>query len=274
MPLDLSSALASSKFKPGVVTAVVRLSGGVPSYFAAKRAIEKYGRENVVCLFADTRMEDEDLYRFLGQATESLGVNTRWIAEGRTPWEVMFDERLIGNSRRDPCSKILKRHFMDRWMKANGYTPENSIVVVGLTWDEHHRLDTFRERMYPQPVDAPLCDPPYLDRDQMCSMLRAEGIEPPRLYGLGFSHNNCGGFCIKAGQAQFRLLLKYFPKRYAEHEAKEEALRAIVGDHSIMRDRRGGESKPLTMKSFREQIEVNEAHFDCHDWGGCGCAID
>jgi len=45
-------------------------------------------------------------------------------------------------------------------------------------------------------------------KDEMMAWLVREGIALPRLYGLGFSHNNCGGFCIKAGQANFKLLLE------------------------------------------------------------------
>ena len=43
---------------------IVMYGGGLPSYEAAKRSIDRYGRESVEIWFADTRMEDEDLYRF------------------------------------------------------------------------------------------------------------------------------------------------------------------------------------------------------------------
>jgi hypothetical protein len=64
------------------------------------------------------------------------------------------------------------------------------------------------------------------------------------------------------------------PDRYAQHEREEEALRSYLGkDVAVMRDRRGGQSRPMTMKEFRERIEAGAVH-DRHDWGGCGCAID
>ena len=107
----------------------------------------------------------------------------------------------------------------------------------------------------------------------MLAELRTLGIEPPRAYAWGFPHNNCGGFCVKAGQAQFALLLRTRPKRYAFHEREEEATRAEIGDFSVMKDRRGGKLKPLTMRQLRERIEAGE-NFDRDDWGGCGCALD
>ena len=88
-------------------------------------------------------------------------------------------------------------------------------------------------------------------------------------------NQNCGGACVKAGQAQWALLLRVMPDRYRENEEEEEATRAIVGDFSILRDRRGGEAKILTLKQFRERIErQGNLGFDKHEWGGCGCAIE
>lgn len=123
-------------------------------------------------------------------------------------------------------------------------------------------------------VEAPMTEAPYLTKDQLCAEVRRRGFEPPRLYALGFPHANCGGFCVKAGQAHFKRFLEVFPERYAAHEAKEEALRAALGkDASVMRDRRRGKSLPLTMRAFRERVEANET-IDLFDWGGCGCAVD
>jgi hypothetical protein len=115
---------------------------------------------------------------------------------------------------------------------------------------------------------------PYLSKADILKTLVASGIEPPRLYKLGFPHNNCGGFCVKAGQAQFAKLLEHFPDRYRDHERKEWETREIIGsDVTILRDRRGGKTKPMTLTAFRERVEAGET-FDRSDWGGCACAID
>ena len=98
---------------------VVQFSGGVGSWAAAKRVAERHGTRDMVLLFADVRAEHSDLYRFLRDASLNIGVPVTIISDGRTPMEVMSDERLIGNSRRDPCSKILKRKLLDRWCKTH-----------------------------------------------------------------------------------------------------------------------------------------------------------
>jgi hypothetical protein len=43
---------------------IVNFSGGACSFWAAHRVIQKHGKENVILLFADTMIEDEDLVRF------------------------------------------------------------------------------------------------------------------------------------------------------------------------------------------------------------------
>ncbi len=119
----------------------------------------------------------------------------------------------------------------------------------------------------------PLFDEPNLDPDQILDWMRSEGIRPPRLYEMGFTHNNCGGFCIKAGQASFARLLSKLPERYAEHEALEGYCRAIGINGTVLRDRRGGKITPMTLKTFRLRLEKKASDFDCNDEGGCGCAL-
>ena len=65
---------------------------------------------------------------------------------------------------------------------------------------------------------------PLLDKIELIQELNNMGIETPRLYKLGFMHNNCGGFCFKAGMGHFKLLLEKMPERYKYHEEKEQAL--------------------------------------------------
>jgi hypothetical protein len=250
--------------------AIVQFSGGTGSWMAAQRAIDELGRDNVELLFADTKMEDEDLYRFLDDAEHQLGVPLHRIADGRTPWQVFSDKRFLGNPRVDLCSRILKRELLRAWI--DEHCDVTTLVVFGIDWTEQHRLDRATPRWVPYSVWGPLCDPPYLDKGQILDALRNAGIEPPRLYSLGFPHNNCGGFCVKAGQAQFDLLLRVMPERYAWHEAQEERLRTELGKPvAVMVDRRGGGlRRPLTMRQFRERTQP----IDPDDWGGCGCAVD
>lgn len=258
-------------------------SGGVGSWAAAKRVAERHGTEGLVLLFADTLIEDADLYRFIDQAAANVGAPLVKIAEGRTPWEVMRDEKIIGNSRFDPCSKILKRKFLDKWRNEH-CDPDKTTIYVGIDWTESHRLEAIQGRTKPWRYEAPMCDPPYISKPEMIAELRRQGIEPPRLYALGFPHNNCGGQCIKAGQAQWELLLRTNREAYLEREQWEEDMRTMLAervanggrgtaDHSIMKERIGGVSIPLTLRRFRLRVEEQPHMFDQNEWGGCACGV-
>jgi hypothetical protein len=239
----------------------------------------------MVLLFADTRMEDQDLYRFLVQAAQNVGAPLVCIADGRTPWEVFEDEKFIGNSRVDPCSKILKRQLLRRWMQDN-CDPKDTVAYVGLGWQESHRFlgqsgrKGLKERAAETgwTFEAPMCEEPYMDEYGVLAWLKAENIKPAKLYEEGFPHNNCGGFCVKAGHAHFAHLLKMRPDTYRFHEEKEQQLREKLGrdDISILTDRRGGTKTPITLRQLRERIESNQQlTFDeSMEWGGCGCAIE
>lgn len=253
---------------------VVNFSGGVGSWAAARRVADRYGTEGLTLLFADTLGEDEDLYRFLPEAAADVGGTLVRVADGRTIWEVFRDERYLGNTRVDPCSKILKRQQLDRWREEN-CDPEHTTVYIGIDWTEEHRLEGVRARLPRWTVEAPMCEAPYLSKADMLGLLRERGIRPPRLYEMGFPHNNCGGFCVKAGQAHFAHGLKMLPERYAEWERAEQAMRDQLGrdDIAILRDRTGGKAKALPLKMFRERIERGNQG-DRHEWGGCGCAVE
>lgn len=277
-------------------------SGGAGSWATAKRVAERHGTDELTLLFADTLIEDEDLYRFVEQAAENVGAPLERIAEGRDPWEVFFDVRFLGNSQVDPCSRVLKRELLRHWLEDN-CDPASTIVYLGISWDERHRYDGAIPRWAPWTVEAPMIEKPYLGKTEILQELERAGIKPPRLYELGFAHNNCGGFCVKGGQAQFERLLRTMPERYAYHERREQELREFLdADVAIIRDRgfperlaykgwarsdverRAGvgwvhrasgeklpNAVPVTMRAFRERLEKQPSLFDSTEWAGCGC---
>lgn len=252
-------------------------SGGIGSWMAARRFTEQTG-EKLTLLFADTKIEDEDLYRFLNETVISLkktsNIDFFKLSEGRTPWQVFEDVKFIGNTRVDPCSRVLKRELMERWR--NQHCDKNvSTLIYGIDWTEVNRLEKIKKRLPEWKIKAPMTEPPFFSKKEMLNELKKENIEIPKLYKLGFPHNNCGGFCVKAGQAQFELLYRKMPERYAHHEKQEkETMKKIKTQSTILRDRRGGKTKPLSLENFRKQIELKPDSFDKHEFGGCGCALD
>lgn len=249
---------------------IVLFSGGLGSYFTTKRLIENgIPKEDIILLFTDTKVEDEDLYRFLDDAEKKLEIPITRFSDGRDIWQVFKDVRYLGNSRRDPCSRVLKRELSREFVKQFG--PKNCIIYLGFDWTEIHRLEKAIEAWKPYQIDAPLCNAPYIDKNDMKRMIEEDGIRLPRLYELQFQHNNCGGGCVKAGIGHFAHLLDVFPERFALWEQKEQEIREYLGkDVSILRRTRDGVRTNFTLKQLREEREsLNNAEL-C-DIGGCGC---
>lgn len=295
----------------GTLQHIVQCSGGKGSYGAAKRVANRYGIERLTLLFADTQIEDQDLYAFLEDVAEDIGVPVTYIADGRNPFEVFKDVRYLGNTRSDPCSRILKRDLLRHYMEEH-FDPNNTVLYLGIDWTEEHRFTSAQKRYHSMGwrVEAPLLWDPVIHPHQILKAMEHKGITVPRLYKMGFPHNNCGGGCVKAGQAEFVRLLENFPERFKWWMEQEEEVAEHIGSEvTILRDRSkksiaqahgweasdlrnihglegrlrayeapDGTELPLSVTlSLRELAHRHEVDPDSIDWtdsGGCGCAID
>ncbi len=246
---------------------IVAFSGGLSSFEVARRLVLEYGPEAVECVFTDTKTEDEDLYRFLRETIAYLGCPLVTLADGRDIWQVFEDVRFHGNSRVDPCSRILKREMFAKYLE--GADKSTTILYYGIGASEAHRFDRLVERWVGWHVEAPLIAT-GTTKEQILVELDKIGIAPPRLYEMGFEHNNCGGFCVKTGQRQMEHLLKVMPERYAYHEAKQEALFKIIEPHGFIRRTTNGGLAYLSLKQFRELVEAKQPIQRFED-GACAC---
>jgi hypothetical protein len=256
---------------------IVSLSGGTASAVAAGRVLERYGRENVTLWFADTSWEDEDLYRFLGDLESYWKVPIHRFKDGRTPLQVAEDHYIIPNQRRAPCSYDLKIKPFLNFIKG---MPRPLTVHLGLDFTEQHRMTRPKEEYEKMPgvtVDSPLMwEPVALPPHRRVT--EAWGIETPRLYRMGFPHNNCGGRCIRQGFKEWQRLKHTFPGRFSEVANWEQLQRAKGGkraNYAIARDRRGGEVKPLTLHEIAnvmgEQLPLGVAAESNEDIISCFC---
>jgi 3'-phosphoadenosine 5'-phosphosulfate sulfotransferase (PAPS reductase)/FAD synthetase len=249
---------------------IVLYSGGLGSYFTAKRLIESgVSKDDIILLFTDTKVEDEDLYRFLQESTTKLGIPLTDFSDGRDIWQVFHDRKFLGNSRIDPCSVDLKRKMSRKFIKQ--FTPDECIIYLGFDWTEMNRFEKAQRAWLPYIIKSPLCEPPYLDKEDMKVLIAEDGIELPRLYKMGFAHNNCGGGCVKAGIGHFAKLYKEFPERFKVWEDKEQETREYIGkDVTILRRQKDGVRTNLTLSQLRQEIDTLTNSELC-DIGGCGC---
>jgi hypothetical protein len=258
------------------VIRVVMFSGGIGSWATARRVADTHGTDGLVLLFADTLVEDEDTYRFLHDAAVQVGGELVKVADGRTPFEVFHDDHFLGNARLANCSKFLKQKPCRDWLETN-VPPDDATLYVGIDWTEMHRLPAIVNGWSPWTVEAPLTVPPLYDKISMVDQARRAGLEPPAAYAAGFPHANClAQGCVRGGQAYWHLLLRDRPEVYAATEAEEQKVRATDwgADATMLRDRTGGTTTPLTLREFRLRLERQPSLLDADEWGGCGCFTD
>jgi hypothetical protein len=238
---------------------VVSVSGGLSSIEALERSLATYGRDTVYAVFADVGTviengrvvcgEDEDLIRFMGEAEEYLGVSINRISHHKYKniWDCFFGEKFMGNTRIDTCSKFLKRETLGRWISAF----ENPIRIIGFSWMEKSRSDRYLK--YFPDAEFPLCLPPYLTNEDIARKWESRGIRRSRSYSDGFSHDNCGGMCVKMGIGQAWTLWKLRPWRYEYAERREKEFRKTVSMKATI-FRKSGE--PITMEALRLEFEA------------------
>lgn len=234
---------------------IIAFSGGLGSFETARLVVAKHGKAAVECVFTDTTTEDEDLYRFVKDTIAFLDCKFIHIKDGRDIWDVFEDVSFQGNSRIDPCSRVLKREPFARYLDETRADPLDTTIYYGIGGHEKHRTEALTQRWAPFPVRFPLIEH-GTTKEHILFYLDSLSIEPPRLYELGFEHNNCGGFCVKTGQRQMAHLLQVFPKTYAYHEQRQEQLFSRIGQHGFIRRTVDGELRYLSLKEFRELVEA------------------
>ena len=216
------------------------------SYLTLTRCLAKF--DKVVAVFCDTLAEDGDTYRFIDDVEAKTGVELVRLCVGKTPLELCFEHNFIFNSRVAICNKVLKTKPFNEWLKLNYPDPETAVIAMGIDWMETRRCPAITRGYAPYEVIFPLCDKPWLTKEQMLERLKSDGIEPPRMYGLGYSHSNCGGCCVKAGIGHYRNMLRVDPIRFREVENKEQRLRDRIGKDVSILKRKG---KPYTLRQLR-----------------------
>lgn len=333
----------TGKGDPDGDTCIVMYGGGVTSYEAARRSIERFGPDRTEVWFADTNIEDQDLYRFNRQVQDLLGIRfERFSNNNDTIWDVFFRERALGNSRIDPCSKYLKRkplrealdarysffkcgacgwfgedpevlnfrtlargkpwplaicpncepddeamrsdlqeareraelqdlrndrgaELRDRltlWSALEPADKDGHTVRIVLGMDDIEDCDRINKAMgywHPYRTWFPLTGETAVFKATIMDQLAEQGVLPPRLYKWGFQHNNCGGFCVKAGLGQMAHLYATMPERYMEHAMMEQKFRETINPNvSIFTQTRDGVKRPLTMLELKDRIEAGE----------------
>lgn len=233
---------------------IVSFSSGLSSAITCDRVINKFGLDNTTIVFMDTKIEDDDNYRFMNDCQKKWNKEIIILTEGRTPYKVFRDEHVIPNSRVAPCTKRLKIDMFKKWLKEQD---KDSVIYIGYDYQELHRVEKTKsnyESMGFQ-VDFPLLWKPYEFRKYSQVVKEDWGIEPPRMYELGYTHANCGGRCVKQGQGDWIRTLINFPDRFAEVENWENNMRknSVNEPYTLLMS----QGSNLSLTDLRKRYEGN-----------------
>ena len=253
---------------------VCSVSGGVTSWMMSRLVKDHYMKlgDELVLLFADTLVEDVDTYRFLEATEDDLGEKIIRISDGRTPWELFWDKKFLGNSRVALCSQILKRDLLGRWRREN-CEKDTSVHYVGLDWMEVNRFENHRRALLPWVARAPLIDR-LMDKKECIEEAERRGMPVPVAYSQGFAHSNCGGMCVRAGKGHWGRLYRIYPDRFMHALKKEEELQVYLEKPvTILKEVKAGKSVRLSLRELKERLDSSPELFPEDDGGGCGCAL-
>jgi hypothetical protein len=248
---------------------VVSIGGGLTStVFLPERVIAQHGAANVTLVMARLPNEDPDVWRLCDAVEARLGVPITYIGRGLTPWDVFYQQGMMGSSRVDLCSRMLKREVLLAYMQAH-HDPATTVLHVGITANEIERMIAVRANWGRNgwTVDAPLSDGAFLTRAEQMAACEARFGFVPRLYRYGFDHNNCGGACVKAGHRSWARLLWYLPDVYAWWETNEARFQVEhATDATILRNWHKDRDPKLSLRAFRLRCE--------RWWAGCLPGMD
>lgn len=227
---------------------IIFFSGGKSSFAVADYVKTQHPEDNILLYFTDTLWENEDLYRFINEASDKLQLPMLTHAVGLNPIQLMFEKKLIYNSRLGDCSKNLKmrvsRRFLTKgekpkiehwrnkqYLKHEDFRTE-AVLYFGIGFDEMHRQGAIVENWKPFRVEMPLID----HNIDVAGSLKRYNIRQPILYDYGFSHNNCNGRCVKAGMGHYRRLKEQMPKVFYKILEQEHYLKICVSSYRYIKD--------------------------------------
>ena len=180
-------------------TIAVWFSCGAASAVAAKKVIEKYGKENTIRIINNPiKEEDEDNQRFLKDVEKWLGINIEYAINPKFPSCSIADtfvrkngKGYMGGVQGAPCTTELKKKARQHWEAEN----HHDYIVLGFTADEKHRHDRFA--LYERSNILPILIEENITKADCYMIIQEAGIELPQIYKMGYPNANCIG-CVKA----------------------------------------------------------------------------
>lgn len=261
-------------------TIIASLGGGFTSSALMPRVLlEQYDKDQIHFINCVLPNEHPDMWRLFDAVEEELGIEITYIAyhpenkwqyvkkEDRTnkdllytPFDIFFEVAFMGNSRNDPCSRMLKRETILNYVTHN-FNPDDTEIAVGIHAEELERAVAIRRNWENNgwTIIFPIIENDHLTREQEIERMREWYGVSLDLYEKNFEHNNCAGACVKAGQRQWAQLWYHYPEVYMEWENLESRWNDRFAEqygreYTILRITRNGKRHYISLREFRETI--------------------
>tara|TARA_R100000664_G_scaffold3031_2_gene7143 strand:- start:58 stop:801 length:744 start_codon:yes stop_codon:yes gene_type:complete len=230
----------------------VWFSCGAASAVAAKLTIKKYSNTHTIRILNNPVVEEhEDNLRFLKDVQDWIDHPIESVINSKFPdasaekvWDKVKFMSGIGGA---PCTLHLKKRARQEWENNN----KVDWHVLGFTFEEKKRHDRFvlteRENVIPVLIEA------KFTKQNCYDYLKQNGIEPPKIYKLGYPNANCIG-CVKASSPTYwnhvrKVHPDIFNKR-VEQSRKIGCKLAIVKGKRIYLDELSEDAKGRPMRNL------------------------
>lgn len=173
---------------------IVWFSCGAASAVAAKLAVEKYGN-GVRVIYCDTMStEHPDNKRFFDEVQAWIGKPIEVIRSDKYASinDVFEKTRYMAGPAGARCTLEMKKAPREAMQQPD------DIHIFGYTFDEQKRAEDFEDREQNRSLQVEWILIDFeVTKERCLELLAAEGIKLPKMYELGFDHNNCLG-CVKS----------------------------------------------------------------------------
>jgi 3'-phosphoadenosine 5'-phosphosulfate sulfotransferase (PAPS reductase)/FAD synthetase len=221
--------------------AVVWFSCGASSAIACMYAIKKYKDCKIV--YCDTGGEHESNYDFLLDVQGLIGQEIIILKnENYKDHFEVFKTGYLNGVYGAKCTTELKKKLRLK------YQEPDDIHIFGYTIEEKSRATKFEYNNPELFVDWVLIEK-GITKENCLGILWQKGIKLPKMYELGYNHNNCIG-CVKGGMGYWNQIRKDFPKHFKKMAKIERDI-----NHSIFRDKKTNE------RIWLDELEIDAGNF-------------
>lgn len=232
-------------------------SGGVASAVTCKICLDLFGKSKVRIIFIDTMNEDEDTYRFMADCERWYGAKIQTIRTKKYSCiqDVWRKHLSLNVATGAICSTELKRRVREKWESRNSF----SFQAFGFDLGETKRAIAMASNNPSARPIFPLLLYGY-KKDDCFKIIADAEIEVPRMYRMGYHNNNCFKTgCVQGGIGYWQKMGAEQPAKFDVMAEMEHKLTDLKGKPiTMLKDRRGGETKPLFLKAHPDYPEIKD----------------